>query len=369
MGEEILGEKLTFEFSGLGDYLENSTEDYNGSDACCPVSPCSFYSTHEFNRVFLPLFYSIIFLLGLPGNLLVIGVLQRYKQNMGSTDTFILHLAVADILLVITLPFWAVEAVHGWVFGTALCKLIGSVFTINFYSGIFLLVSISFDRYLSIVHAIQMYKKQRSHLVHLSCATIWALCLLLTIPDLVFLKATHEHRQNTTECRNDFHPSTAKYWRTTMRFIYHVVGFFLPLVFMFYCYFRIVLTLLHSQGFQKHKAMRVIVAVVVAFFLCWAPYNLAVLMDSLLRLNIIAESCELETQINIAISVTSTLGYVHCCLNPLLYAFVGTKFRNSFLEFLSQVGCISSEFMKKFFKPQRRNSNWSESADTSYSGI
>ncbi|KAJ1133481.1 hypothetical protein NDU88_011769 [Pleurodeles waltl] len=359
--------KVTFEFSGSEEYFENSTgyDDYNVSDLCCALVPCSFEKTLEFNKVFLPLFYTFIFLLGLPGNLLVVEVLRRYKQGLASTDTFILHLAFADMLLLLTLPFWAVQAVSGWVFGTALCKVIGAAFSINFYSGIFLLVCISFDRYLSIVHAVQMFKRQRTRIVHLSCVSVWGMCLVLTIPDLVFLQVVHDHRQNTSECQPNFNHK----YLTSMRFLYHVVGFFLPLLVMLYCYARIAHTLLGSQGFRKQKALRVIVALVVAFFLCWAPYNLAVLMDSMLRLNVLTRDCKLESHIDIAISVTATLGYFHCCLNPLLYAFIGAKFRNTFLELLSHGGCISSELMKKCLKPQRKNSNWSDSGDTSFSGI
>ncbi|XP_030068915.1 C-X-C chemokine receptor type 3-like [Microcaecilia unicolor] len=327
------------------------------------------YKIQAFDKIFLPIFYTMVFLLGLIGNLVVIAVMLRYKHTLTGTDTFILHLAIADILLVLTLPFWAVQAVLGWIFGDVFCKIIGSVFKINFYSSIFLLVCISFDRYLSIVHAVQMYKKHKTLLVHMSCLAVWGFCFLLSIPDLVLLQSVNEIRFNTIECLHNFSSNTARYWRATLRFLFHVVGFFLPFCVMLYCYVRIIVTLLSSQGFQKHKAMRVIIAVVVTFILCWAPYNVVLLTDTLVSFNVLNRNCDLDTQIDIGKSITSSLGYFHCCLNPFLYAFIGIKFRNNFLMLLNQIGCIGSQFVKKYLTPQRRNSTRSESGETTYSAL
>ncbi|XP_029433118.1 C-X-C chemokine receptor type 3 [Rhinatrema bivittatum] len=370
MSDFDLHSKMIFNSEDFEPLMENSSYyDYsNDTDNCC-LPPCTMYTIQTFEKVFLPIFYTLVFLLGLSGNLLVIAVMLTYKHTLAGTDTFILHLAIADILLVLTLPFWAVQAVSGWIFGDVLCKIIGSVFKINFYSSIFLLVCISFDRYLSIVHAVQMYKKHKIYLVHVSCLAVWSFCFLLSIPDLVLLQVMSEDRYNTTECLHNFSSTTAHYWKAVWRFLFHVVGFLLPLCAMGYCYVMIIRTLLRSQGFQKHKAIKVIVAVVVTFILCWAPYNVVLLTDTLVSLKVLNRTCDLDTQIDIGKSITSSLGYFHCCLNPFLYAFIGIKFRNNFLVLLSQIGCIGREFMKKYLKPQRRNSTWSESGETSYSGI
>uniref|UniRef100_A0A6P8SHS9 C-X-C chemokine receptor type 3 n=1 Tax=Geotrypetes seraphini TaxID=260995 RepID=A0A6P8SHS9_GEOSA len=319
-----------------------------------------------FDKIFLPIFYTLVFLLGLFGNFIVMAVMIKYKHTLTATDIFILHLAIADILLVLTLPFWAIQAVLGWIFGDLSCKIIGSVFKINFYSNIFLLVCISFDRYLSIVHAVQMYKKHKTLLVHMSCLAVWGFCFLLSIPDLVLLQSVNEIRYNTIECLHNFSSNTAYYWRATLRFLFHVVGFFLPLCVMVYCYVRIILTLMGSQGFQKHKAMRIIIAVVITFILCWAPYNVVLLTDTLISFNVLNQNCDLDTQIDIGKSITSSLGYFHCCLNPFLYAFIGIKFRNNFQLLLNQIGC---KCMKKHVTPQKRNSTWSESGETTYSAL
>ncbi|KAL8219752.1 UNVERIFIED_CONTAM: hypothetical protein K2H54_032785 [Gekko kuhli] len=352
--------------SSSGYFNYNDTE-YNDSEVCCPVPPCDFYTIQAFERNFLPCFYILIFLLGLCGNVMVIVVLLRAKEALPGTDVFIFNLAIADVLLVATLPFWAAQAVHTWVFGDFLCKVVGSIFKINFYSSIFFLVCISFDRYLSIVYVIRMYNRSNSCGILLCSLAIWCFCILLTVPDLLFLKVEFDSRQNATSCSLNFGSG----WRITLRILNQVVAFLLPLLAMAYCYAHIIFTLLKSKGFQKQKALRVILAVVAVFFLCWTPYHAVMLIDTLIEYKVLERSCEWESTVDIAETITMSLGFLHCCLNPLLYAFVGIKFRNRFLELLEHAGCVSRTFLKRHARPpsHRKDSTWSESTEASYAGL
>ncbi|XP_077196960.1 C-X-C chemokine receptor type 3-like [Paroedura picta] len=351
-------------FSG---YYSGYESDYNETEECCLVQPCDFYTIQAFERNFLPCFYALVFLLGLCGNGMVIAVLLRAKESLPGTDVFIFNLAIADILLVSTLPFWAAQAVHSWVFGDYVCKVVGSIFKINFYSSIFFLVCISFDRYLSIVYVVRMYNRSKSSRILLSSLAIWAFCILLTVPDLFFLEAEFDSRQKITSCSLNFDSS----WKIALRIFNQVVAFFLPLLAMAYCYTHIIFKLLKSKGFQKQKALRVILAVVAVFFLCWTPYHLVMLVDTLINFRVLEQSCEGVTKIDMAETVTMSLGFLHCCLNPLLYAFVGIKFRNRFLELLNHIGCVSHKFLKRHARlsSHRRDSTWSESTETSYAGL
>ncbi|XP_074837601.1 C-X-C chemokine receptor type 3-like [Carettochelys insculpta] len=359
------------EFSYLLENISASPDYYNESNTCCSLPPCTFQSLQAFESVFLPIFYSLLFPLGLCGNCMVLLVMLQCKQSLAGTDMFILHLAIADTLLVVTLPFWAVQAVHGWVFSTSTCKLIGSIFKINFYSSIFFLVCISFDRYLSIVHAVHMYKRKKSQLMVASCLVVWGVCILLTIPDFLYLAVKLDRRLNTTSCSLEFTSGTSLSWKVALRLCYHLLGFFLPLAAMLYCYICIIHTLLRSQGFHKHKAMRVIFAVVAVFFLCWTPYHLALLVTTLIDLGLVARDCTWEARLDIALSVTASLGYFHCGLNPLLYAFIGIKFRSKVLEQLGRLGCVSRDFLRRHLPrlSQLRDSTWSETTEASYSGL
>ncbi|XP_069040764.1 C-X-C chemokine receptor type 3.1 [Lepisosteus oculatus] len=369
------GGKITLFDEDLWSLFDNDTENNTYDDSCCEDmgDVCTQGVGLGFQRLFLPALYSVALVLGVLGNGLVIAVLCQFRRGWSVTDTFILNLALADTLLVVTLPFWAAGAVRGWIFGTGMCKILGTIFKVNFFCGIFLLACISLDRYLSIVHAVHMYSRRKPWAVRVSCLCVWTLCFLLAVPDLLFLEALSDNRRGgRVECSHNYlrFTNNSSDWRLASRAVYHVMGFFAPSLVMVYCYACILLTLRKSQGAQKQKAIRIILALVVAFFLCWTPYNLTLLADTLHSQSNISDSCGRRTALDISLVATSSLGYLHCCLNPILYAFVGVKFRRNLLELLRALGCK----IKGHARPKpasssatRRTSMWSESGDVSYS--
>uniref|UniRef100_A0A671T2I0 C-X-C chemokine receptor type 3 n=2 Tax=Sinocyclocheilus anshuiensis TaxID=1608454 RepID=A0A671T2I0_9TELE len=328
---------------------------------------CGQEASMYFDSIFIPVLYSLALVVGLVGNGLVLVVLWKKRMSLNVTDIFILHLCLADILLLLTLPFWAVEAVKGWIFDTALCKLTGALFKINFYCGIFMLSCISLDRYLSIVHAVQMYSRKKPMLTHCCCVMIWLFCLLLSIPDWKFLVATEDsRRQDKTQCVPDY-PS-GSWLLVTRLLLYHILGFILPALIMLFCYSCILLRLWRgSQCMQKKRAIRVIIALVLAFFIHWTPYNITLIVDTIQTnwtLNTSNQtSCESATALDVALTATSTLGYLHCCINPVLYAFVGVKFRRHLLDMLRP---LSFTLKVPAGLVSRKSSVWSESVDTSH---
>ncbi|CAK7313227.1 C-X-C chemokine receptor type 3 [Vulpes lagopus] len=364
-----MSERQVFQASELTYLLENCSSSYdyaeNESDSCCASPPCPQDISLNFDRAFLPALYGLLFLLGLLGNSAVAAVLLSQRAARSSTDTFLLHLAVADMLLVLTLPLWAVDTAVQWVFGSGLCKVAGALFNINFYAGALLLACISFDRYLSIVHATQLYRRGPPARVTLTCVVVWGLCLFFAIPDFIFLSAKRDERLNAMHCQYNF-PQVG---RTALRGLQLVAGFLLPLLVMAYCYARILAVLLVSRGQRRLRAMRLVVVVVVAFALCWTPYHLVVLVDTLMDLGALDRNCGRESRVDVAKSVTSGLGYMHCCLNPLLYAFVGVKFRERMWTLLLRLGCPDHRGHQRHPTSSRRESSWSETTEASYSGL
>lgn len=70
-------ESLEAELSTYYDYYDN----YNDAP-----KPCSKESVKKFAASFLPVLYSLVFLVGLAGNILVIVVLFKYKRLKSMTD-------------------------------------------------------------------------------------------------------------------------------------------------------------------------------------------------------------------------------------------------------------------------------------------
>ncbi|XP_035771405.1 C-X-C chemokine receptor type 3-like [Neolamprologus brichardi] len=315
-------------------------ENYNHSDGNISYEGgdiCSLTENVNFEAVFIPVLYSVVFVVGLLGNGLLLRILARSRKTWSATDTFIFHLGVADILMLVTLPIWAAQYVQsaGWTFGTPLCKISGSVFTINFYCGILLLACISLDRYLSIIHATQMYSRKKPWVIRASCLMVWFFSLLLSIIDWIFLEDVFDDRRGRRECVHNYYKfrEQAVYnWSLASRMIYLIVGFALPSAIMMFCYSRILHQLrCGAHSLQKQRAFKVIVAVVVVFFICWTPYNITLLVETF-NFDISNETCSDTTSLEKAKTVTTCVGFFHCCLNPILYAFVSEKFRRRLLS-------------------------------------
>uniref|UniRef100_A0A3Q0S8X5 G-protein coupled receptors family 1 profile domain-containing protein n=1 Tax=Amphilophus citrinellus TaxID=61819 RepID=A0A3Q0S8X5_AMPCI len=145
------------------------------------------------------------------------------------------------------------------------------------------------------------------------------------------------------------------------------MGFLLPSFVMIVCYSCILHQLrCGTQSLKKQKAFKVIVAVVVVFFLCWTPYNIMIWVE-MFHFDNSNETCSGTTSLEKAKTVTTTVGFIHCCLNPILYAFVGVKFRRQLMGILRSLGCKMASAKLQSAVRNRKSSIWSESADTSNS--
>uniref|UniRef100_A0A667YFP5 Chemokine (C-X-C motif) receptor 1 n=1 Tax=Myripristis murdjan TaxID=586833 RepID=A0A667YFP5_9TELE len=304
------------------------------------TQPCDHMSISDTASAVVCAFYVLIFVLAIPGNLIVGLVIGLTKQPLPPSDLYLLHLALADILLAITLPFWATSVTMGWVFGDFICKIVSILQELSFYSSILFLTCISVDRYLVIVRAMEARKANRRQVSWGVCAAVWLAGGLLSLPGLLNSSFTSSNTKQAV-CAEDYDPTSADEWRLATRCLRHTLGFVIPLVIMVSCYGVTIQRLLHTRdGFQRQRAMRVIVIVVFAFLLCWTPYHLTVMADTFFRTEIVPYECPARSAVDQAMFVTQSLGLLHSCVNPVLYAFVGEKFRRRLLQVLRKTGVL-----------------------------
>lgn len=297
-------------------------------------------SLQSFKATFEALFYSCLFLLGVVGNGLMVTILLSRWRLLRISEIYLLHLAVADLLLLATFPFIILENSTGWIFGDFFCKLMGLVRQLNLLCGSFLLACISIDRYLAIVHAIANLQHRRRRMVQLMCVSLWLVCLVISMPNVVFLTVTEDSNASRLSCSFDDYGIHAHNWALTIRVLEHAC-FFLPLMIMGTCYTAVIVTLLKSpRGQTQLGAIKLALLITLVFCVCWLPYNIASVLQTVDDLNAnVFESCESVLLSRAALVVAKSLGFSHCCLNPFLYAFVGVRFRKELLRLLSKSGC------------------------------
>ncbi|NWI98710.1 CCR7 protein, partial [Crypturellus undulatus] len=335
----VFGLPLVFQFctgnNVTDDYDPNTTIDYTMFETLCEKE-----EVRNFRAAFLPAMYSLICFIGLLGNGLVMLTYIYFKRLKTMTDIYLLNLALADILFLLTLPFWATSAAMYWLFGEFACKAVYCICKMSFFSGMLLLLSISIDRYFAIVQAASAHRF-RPRMIFISkvtCILIWLLAFILSIPELV-----HSGINNS-----DSHPRCSiiatdlQTFSTGIKVSQMVFGFLFPLLVMSVCYLIIIKTLLQARNFEKNKAIKVIIAVVIVFLIFQLPYNGVMLAKTISAFNQ-TSSCEESKRLDMADDVTYTLACFRCCLNPFLYAFIGVKFRNDLFKLLKELGCLSQE--------------------------
>ncbi|CAK6963675.1 C-X-C chemokine receptor type 1%2C partial [Scomber scombrus] len=304
------------------------------------ASPCSVI-VPGLSSLGLMITYIIVFVFSMVGNSVVVYVVVYMKKGRASTDVYLMHLAMADLLFCLTLPFWAVNVHSGWVFGNFLCKLLSGFQEAAVYSGVFLLACISVDRYFAIVRATRVFSSHQL-MVNMVCGIVWLVAGILALPVAIQRESIMAEDLGQTICYENLTGESSDHWRVGLRVLRHTMGFFLPLLVMVICYGWVVVTLFHTRNLQKHKAMRVIMAVVLGFVLCWLPYNISILIDTLIRGGSIeVNTCGTHNRVQAALNVSQVLAFMHCAVNPLLYAFIGVKFRNQLLFALYKHGVIS----------------------------
>nr|XP_025951720.1 atypical chemokine receptor 2 [Dromaius novaehollandiae] len=309
------------------DYPANSTEysyEYLDEADYMLYGLCTKEDVLSFSRVFLPAFYTLIFLVGLAGNALLFMVLiMHIKKKKKMTEVYLLNLVVSDFLLLITLPFLALY-ISQWVTWALLCPLLNTMYTVNFYSGVLFVGCMSLDMYLQTVHACSPRNSMKQRKSILILSVVWILSILLSVPDGIFTNIKPIHNKTLT-CTHDYGQKHL-FWKVVFQAIRNILGFLVPFLFMVFCYSRIACVLTTSPIPGSRRALCLVFTLVGVFFLLWSPYNVVLILHSLQDVGVI-RNCERSRQLDYAMQITESLSLVHCCLNPLLYAFVKKRFR------------------------------------------
>ncbi|XP_073345891.1 C-C chemokine receptor type 10 [Pagrus major] len=282
-------------------------------------------------KTFQTCVFCFIFLLGVVGNCLVIAtfVLYGWVRLRSMTDVFLFHLALADLLLLLTLPVQAVETQLGWIFPLPLCKVTRACYAINTYSGLLLLACISVDRYLVVARAQEMLRLRSRIFTGGTVAAlgVWLVAVLLSLPEILFSGVSGSGSEAYCGMKNS--------GKVKMATNGAIIGVFcLSVLVMVTCYSLIARVLsegqAHRRGKQWHRqrTLKLMVSLVLVFVVFQLPYTVV------LSRKMAGQFCGPLLEY-----ITCTLAYTRCCLNPILYALVGVRFRNDVLKLVHESRC------------------------------
>ncbi|XP_006894884.1 PREDICTED: chemokine-like receptor 1 [Elephantulus edwardii] len=298
-------------------------------------------------RTFLVVVYSVVCFLGILGNGLVI-VITTFKMKRTVNTVWFLHLAVADFLFNVFLPFHIAYAAmdYHWVFGKAMCKLSNFLLIHNMYTSVFLLTVISCDRCVAVLLPVWSQNHRGVRLAYMACTVIWVLAFFLSSPSLVFRDTTNHHGK--ISCFNNFslsaaspsahgEPDSTAYTRhvvvTITRFL---CGFLIPVLIITACYLTIVCKLQRNRLAKTKKPFKIIVTIIITFFLCWCPYHTLYLLE-------LHHTKVPGTVFSLVLPFATALAIANSCMNPILYVFMGQDFKKFKVALFSRLANALSE--------------------------
>ncbi|KAM5291951.1 putative C-C chemokine receptor type 3 [Ctenodactylus gundi] len=305
--------------------FKTTTYDYD------EAPPCGKVTIKALGAKFLPPLYSLVFIMGLLGNTVVVMILTKYRKLRNMTNIYLLNLAASDLFFIVTLPFTIHYVTrYEWGLGHSMCKLLSGLHALGLYSEAFFIVLLTVDRYLAIVHAVFALRARTVTFGVITSVITWALAGLAALPEFIF----HEYNEDPEEslCSPHYPDRDAESWKQFRTLQMNILGLALPLLVMAICYSGIIKTLLRCPSRKKQKAIRLIFAIMVVFLIFWTPYNL-VLLFSTFQATLLEDNCEQSKQLDVAMQVTEVVAYTHCCVNPVIYAFVGENFRKYLRHF------------------------------------
>uniref|UniRef100_A0A3Q4G818 G-protein coupled receptors family 1 profile domain-containing protein n=1 Tax=Neolamprologus brichardi TaxID=32507 RepID=A0A3Q4G818_NEOBR len=158
---------------------------------------------------------------------------------------------------------------------------------------------------------------------------VWIAAILFSIPYFIH-RQTYIDNNNLTKCSVDSIEKAEGYNSTKVALysIRFLCGFIFPFMVILICYTLAGVGIRRTRLSGKSRPLRVIACLVIAFFLCWAPYH-CLLMVKMVDNNI--------ALLKILYPVAMGIAYFNSCVNPLLYFCMGLKMSEGFRQGLMKI--------------------------------
>ncbi|TKS69887.1 Apelin receptor [Collichthys lucidus] len=265
------------------------------------------------------------FLVGAPGNLLVIWTILRNVKQRSHTVVLILHLAAADLLVLITLPLWIYSLVHTWVFGEVFCKVLVYIIKVCMFSSIFFITLMGVERFVAICHPFVMKRWKTKSVMNKCLLFLWVLALLLGVPAL--LTQPLDESEGTEQCFTMEISSVTQ--AIILLCLQTLGGFVVPFIILIICYYLVAAQLRKICFKSKQKSMVLIHAVVIAFTLCWLPFHIISIIDLVCILESVPEH---ECVPRSIVFASGALVFISSSVNPVLYVLFASNLQGSLEE-------------------------------------
>ncbi|XP_033840816.1 urotensin-2 receptor [Periophthalmus magnuspinnatus] len=296
---------------------------------------------------------SIMCLVGVSGNIYTLVVMCHSMRSAASMYIYIINLALADLLYLLTIP--SVVCTHflgGWYFGNAGCKILISIDFLTMHASIFTLTIMSTERYFAVLKPLDTVKRSKSYRKAIALL-VWVASLVLTLPMIVSIELMTVG--NKTMCLPTLSPISYKVY-ITLLFCTSIVA---PGLIIGYLYIQLARTYWVSQTetfkqtkkLPNQKVLYLIFTIVLLFWACFLPFWVWQLLCQF------HPSLSLSNRAKRNINyLTTCLTYSNSCINPFLYTLL-TKNYKEYLRKHKRTWSAGSYFSRRsrFQRSPRRS--------------
>nr|XP_004667014.2 putative P2Y purinoceptor 10 [Jaculus jaculus] len=309
----------------------NST--YNAENNCSVTNVPFQYSLYATT-------YMLIFIPGLLANSAALWVLCRFISKKNKAIIFMINLSVADLAHVLSLPLRIYYYInHHWPFQRALCLLCFYLKYLNMYASIFFLTCISLQRCLFLLKPFRARNWKRRYDVGISAA-IWVIVGTACLPFPILRSAGLAN--NTEACFADLgYKQMNAVVLVTMVTVAEFAGFVIPVVIISYCTWKTTRSLkqppMAFQGIsERKKALGMVFMCAAVFIICFTPYHINFIFYTMVKETIIT-SCPIVKSTLYFHPFCLCLASLCCLLDPILYYFMASEFRDQLSRHSSSV--------------------------------
>ncbi|KAM6058161.1 leukotriene B4 receptor 1-like [Chlamydotis macqueenii] len=285
------------------------------------------HSTWNIVRSVVCIILSLAFIIGTPGNCIVIWTVCTKMKQVSPSVLLILNLAIADVLVLITLPIWIYSFADSWVFGVIFCKILVFVIYCSMYASIFLITALSLERLMAVFYPFTIQRYKTKEKISLIIVLIWFLSITFGISVIPFQETEEMNGRLLCTCRN----YSSDRQKVSYLLLETLAGFVIPFLIICTCYTCVARRISRMTYQSKQRSERLIASIVVAFILCWLPHHLFNILD-IISVQIECSNKEmslaLDGIVEKGVYISGALVFIGSCINPLLYAFAARRFQN-----------------------------------------
>ncbi|KAM6963848.1 urotensin-2 receptor [Tautogolabrus adspersus] len=268
---------------------------------------------------------SIMCFVGVSGNIYTLVVMCHSMRTAASMYIYIINLALADLLYLLTIPFVVcTHFLQGWYFGDAGCRILISMDFLTMHASIFTLTIMSTERYFAVLKPLDTVKRSKSYRKAIALL-VWVASLILTLPMIVKIQLMT--MGNKAMCQTTLSPLSYKVYISFL-FCTSIVA---PGLIICYLYIQLARTYWVSQTetfkqtkkLPNQKVLYLIFTIVLLFWACFLPFWIWQLLSQF------HPSMSLSTKVKRNINyLTTCLTYSNSCINPFLYTLLTKNYKD-----------------------------------------